>query len=112
MLCGKAQQLSTRRLKDSSLGVPGIGNIREPCRSCTGIWANARGKDMFDWLTVSTDTALIVSGQQSVYDQTRFPKNQRCEKHQDKFKERINSTKSSICQRISLVSTCNILHHG
>lgn len=97
---------------DRSLGVSEIGSIREAFRSCTGMWANARGKDTSDWLTASTDTALIVPGQQSVYDQTRFPKNQRCEKHQDKFKERINSTKSSICQRITLVSTCNILRHG
>jgi hypothetical protein len=76
------------------------------------MWANARGKDMFDWLTASTDTALIVSGQQSVYHQTRFLKDQRCAKHQDKFKERFKPTKSSSCQRISLISTCNILHHG
>lgn len=45
------------------------------------MWANARGKDTSDWLTASTDTALIVSGQQLVYEQTSYLKNQRCESH-------------------------------
>lgn len=79
--CGTADHFSPPRLRDRSLGVPDIGNIREACRSCTEMWANARGKDTSDWLTASTDTALIVSGQQLVYEQTSYLKNQRCESH-------------------------------